>query len=342
MRILLICGSLVLATIVNGQKKTGFKFVEKLSEKRIEVLYNGRLLTAFRFDDSIAKQVLYPVNTVDGITVTRGYPLEPRPGDRTDHPHHIGIWMNYESVNGLDFWNNSTAIPPDKRDHYGRILFTGVDKEEAKGSTAKLSVTAKWVRPGGELVLNEKTTYTFSVVNNDFFIDRATTLTAGKDTAFFKDVKDGFFAIRVARELEQPSNETTEYIDAQGNKTSVPGTGNASSTGLYTSSNGLKGDAVWSTQGEWVMLQGVKDAKKVTIGMLDHPGNIGYPAYWHARGYGLFAVNPLGRAVFSKGKENLNLVLAPGQSANFRYKVIVSSGRDITSQDMNNWAKQFN
>ena len=60
------------------------------------------------------------------------------------------------------------------------------------------------------------------------------------------------------------------------------------------------------------MLTGKKDGKDITIGMFDHPSNVGYPAYWHARGYGLFAVNPLGRKVFSNGKEELNFSLKPG------------------------------
>ena len=29
----------------------------------------------------------------------------------------------------------------------------------------------------------------------------------------------------------------------------------------------------------------------VTLAMLDHPKNVGFPTYWHARGYGLFAAN---------------------------------------------------
>ncbi|ULQ54088.1 PmoA family protein [Flavihumibacter fluvii] len=326
-----------------AQKKwEGFEIVEKPAGKRVDILYNGRLLTAYRYDDSVFKPFLYPVNTVDGITVTRGYPLEPRKGDRSDHPHHVGVWLNYESVNGLDFWNNSTAIEPARRNAYGTILHTAIEAKEAHKDKASLVVRAKWVRPNGQLVLNERTTYKFSVVNNDFIIDRTTTLTADKDSVKFKDVKDGLFAIRVARELEQPSTEKSEYIDEHGNKTEVPALPTSGITGRYTSSNGLTGDSVWSTQGTWVMLQGIKDNKPITIGIFDHPGNPGYPAYWHARGYGLFSVNPLGRAIFSNGKERLNLSLAPGQSTQFRYTLLVSSGKNISPADMEKIAKQVN
>jgi hypothetical protein len=64
----------------------------------------------------------------------------------------------------------------------------------------------------------------------------------------------------------------------------------------------------------------------VTITIFDNPANPNFPAYWHARGYGLFAVNPLGRKIFTNGKqEALNFSLAPGQSVTFRYRVLISS-----------------
>jgi hypothetical protein len=45
----------------------------------------------------------------------------------------------------------------------------------------------------------------------------------------------------------------------------------------------------------------IKD-EDINIVIIDHPKNVSYPTYWHARGYGLFAANPLGVNVFSKGK----------------------------------------
>jgi hypothetical protein len=100
-------------------------------------------------------------------------------------------------------------------------------------------------------------------------------LTAKDSTVIFKDVKDGMFAIRVARELELPSKEKTSFVDDKGNVTTVAPSG-ADATGMYYSSNGLKGDSVWGTKGEWVMLTGKKDGKNITIGMFDHPSNVGF------------------------------------------------------------------
>ena len=101
---------------------------------------------------------------------------------------------------------------------------------------------------------------------------------------------------------------------------------NTGVTGQYTSSEGLKGDAVWGTRGRWAILTGTVESELVTLVMLDHPTNPGFPTYWHARGYGLFAANPLGQKIFSEGKQELNLTLEPGRSATFRYRILILGG----------------
>lgn len=339
-KLVFVSTCLIINMIAASQQSKGFSFVERKDKKQVDVLFNDKLMTAYCFYDSSRKPVLFPVNTVDGITVTRSYPFKMVKGERTDHPHHTGIWLNYESVNGLDFWNNSTAIAPEKRDHYGTIVHQAVVFRRKVRDHATLLAKARWIRPDNKVLLNEETTYDFSVKGNDFIIDRTTTLTATDTTVVFKDVKDGMFAIRVARELELPSKEKSSFVDDKGNVTEVAPSGN-DVTGMYHSSNGLKGDSVWSSKGTWVMLTGKKDGKDITIGMFDHPSNIGYPAYWHARGYGLFSVNPLGRKIFSNGKEELNFTLQPGQSVTFRYRIVVHSGPALTKEEMNKFSAGF-
>jgi len=326
--------------IARSQSAGGFSIKERPEQRQVDILYGQQLLTAYCYYDSIRKPILFPVNTPDGVTVTRGYPLASRAGERTDHPHHTGIWLNYESVNGLDFWNNSTAIALDKRNLYGTILHQQVVSKQADKNKAVLTIAASWIRPDKKTLLKELTTFTFTVAGNSFFIDRKTALTA--DTVVvFKDVKDGFMAIRVARELEMPSKEATEFIDDKGNVTKVDGSTSGEVTGMYHSSEGINGDAVWSTKGRWAILTGRTKGKEITIGIIDHPSNRGYPAYWHARGYGLFAINPLGRKIFSNGAEEMNLSLQQGESVTFRYRVIIHSGAPLTDKQMNGYADDF-
>src|SRR5690242_16924930 len=103
---LLLMPVLVLGQDQNVQEPThGFSVIEKLTEKKVDVLFDGRLLTSYTWLDSLFKPVLYPINTVSGIPITRHFPLSLVPGETADHPHQIGLFFTHESVNGFDFWN---------------------------------------------------------------------------------------------------------------------------------------------------------------------------------------------------------------------------------------------
>ena len=85
--------------------------VRKEADRRVDVLVDGKPFTSYIWPTTLKKPVLFPIRTAKGTLVTRGFPLEPRAGERVDHPHHVGLWFNYGDVNGIDFWNNSDAIP---------------------------------------------------------------------------------------------------------------------------------------------------------------------------------------------------------------------------------------
>src|SRR5581483_2266577 len=108
-------------TILHAQ----IEFVKK-SDHEIEVLVNKKPFTTFFYPDSLPKPILFPIYAADGEIITRGYPIAPRTNEPTDHPHHNGLWLNYENVNGLDFWNNSYAIPAAKKHSYGWIKIDSI------------------------------------------------------------------------------------------------------------------------------------------------------------------------------------------------------------------------
>src|SRR5690242_16743626 len=82
------------------------KLVTHADEQRVDVLFDDRPFTSYRWASELKKPLLYPLRTAEDAVVTRGWPLDPRPGEPTDHPHHIGFWLNYGDVNGVDFWGN--------------------------------------------------------------------------------------------------------------------------------------------------------------------------------------------------------------------------------------------
>ncbi len=297
--------------------------------KRVSVLVDGKPFTAYIYPgpDVLKKPVLYPIMTAGGNFITRGWPLDPRPDERIDHPHHVGMWFNYGDVNGHDFWNNSTAVGPEHKGPFGTIVHTGIKSMKSGKGKGELVVTANWLDKDGNLLLEETTTYRFGATADSRIIDRITTLKALGAPVEFKDNKEGMIAIRMARQLEQPSTKPEVFTDAQGVATKVPVLNNAGVTGHYRSSEGIEGDAVWGTRARWVSLTGTLNQESVAVVIQDHPKNIGYPTYWHARGYGLFAANPLGPSVFTNGKAAaLNYRLSAGQRITFRHRVLIQSG----------------
>ena len=201
---------------------------------------------------------------------------------------------------------------------------------------------ADWIDTDGKgkNLLKETTNYIFHAKGNQRIIDRITTLTAQKEEVMFKDVKDGFFAIRVARELEHPSDKPDIFVDANGIETKVDKLDNSGITGNYHTSEGINGENTWSTRGKWNNLSGKIKDEDISIAIIDHPSNINYPTYWHARGYGLFAANPLGEKVFSKDKKELNFKLAPNQSVTFRYRTVITSGK-VSDNVLNKLTEEF-
>lgn len=319
----------------------GFSFRENPGDHRIEVLYNKKLITTYWYSDSIEKPVLYPIYTLDGIVVTRGFPVHPRPGERADHPHHVGLWLTYESVNGFDFWNNSSAIAASQKDHYGSIRHQKIVSMHSSGEQAELITTSHWVDPAGKILLRETTTFIFRHDANGLIIDRVSSLTAEVPEVIFKDKKDGFLGLRVARELEMPSQQKDRFVEQDGTISSDTRIDNTGVTGMYVDRQGIRGDDVWGKRSEWAYLQGRKDGNDITIAIIDHPDNIGYPTYWHARGYGLFAANPLGQEVFSGGKETLNFKLLHQKSVKFAYRIVIHSGQPLQKEALDKLKEEF-
>ena len=321
--------------------QSGYQIIENKNEKRLDILINEKPFTSYIYPDDLMKPVLYPLRTTKGTLITRGWPLDPRPGERVDHPHHVGLWLNYGNVNGLDFWNNSTAIPADKKKNYGTIKHVAVNKMDSNKDRALLQVTKDWQSPEGKSLLKENTQYLFTEKGSLREIEINTKLTALDQDVTFDDNKEGLIGIRIARELEHPSDKPEIFTDANGNPTQVAEMNNDGVTGKYRSSEGIEGDNVWGTRGKWVNLMGKIQNEPISLVILDNPKNVGYPTYWHARGYGLFAANPLGQKEFSKGKETLNFKLKAGQSVEFKYRILISSGETLSDQQINNEFESF-
>lgn len=343
MAFLAVCFGMGLSASAKTPAK-GVLVIEDEAHQRVDVTIDGKPFTSYIWPSSLKKPVLYPLVTGNGIKVTRGYPLEPRPDERVDHPHHAGLWFNYGNVNGFDFWNNSDAIKPEDRSKMGTIHHTSVVSTKSGRDQGELVVNSVWITGENKETLKQTTRYIFARRNHARVIDLVVTLTA-LDRAVFKDDKEGLLGMRVARWLESPEEKGGVFMDSHGNPTQVdaaPTSTDASNlaSGSYLTSEGAHGSAAWGTRGRWCSLTGHTGDNPVSVAMIDHPSNLGYPTYWHARGYGLFAANPLGRQIFDPKQKPFNYTLEEGQAVTFRYRIVIYSDT-VLAPELNREADAF-
>ncbi len=280
-------------------------FVDK--DNRVIVMVDGEDITSYRYGDELSKPILWPVKSPSGIVLTRGFPFAKVKGESTDHPHHTGVFFTYDNVNGQGFWNNTTSPP--------QIKQIGSVKMETKPGKGILETVSHWTAKSGKVLLEEKRKMEFVPGEEQYTIDFTIELIAQNEKVVFGDTKEGMFAIRLADWLKEDGG-----------------------TGEYLSSNGDRREKnVWGRRASWVRLQGQQDGRVIGIAIFNHPDSVNYPTYWHARGYGLFSANPLGQFDFQKGRgvenpEHLNFTLESGQSALFRFRIVIYDGARTTEQ----------
>ena len=321
------------------EKKQKVEFLVKKSEQKVDVLVNGKLITSYCWPDNVYKPVLYPVYTLRGTEITRGFPLRPREGERDDHIHQVGVWLNYGNVNGFDFWGNGST---GKKSENGGVI-KQVEIEQTKDGYGEglMTIKASWQDPSGKELLMEKTDFHFIAKNHLYIIDRITTLTATGSTVSMNDTKEGMFAIRVARQLELPSKENVTLLDAQGQPGNEKAMENRGVTGNYRSSEGITGEAVWSTRAKWMDLYGTISNEDVSwlfaiIRKILHTLHTGMQEVT-----GCFQQIRWEGRILQTGRKWLTFLVPAGMSVTFRYRMIITSGIHLNDKEINDLAAEF-
>ncbi|MDX2268462.1 MAG: PmoA family protein [Bryobacter sp.] len=280
----------------------------KLSQApdRIRIEINGQHFSDFFTSAAATKPYLHPLRTATGQQVSRSFPMDLVEGERRDHPHHRGLWFTHGDVNGYDFWANEKTQKGVGKGR-GEVRTVKVNTLKSGKKSGTLTTTHEWIDGTGTKLLTELRTMTFYADPQLRTIDFDFTLTAATE-AKFGDTKEGFFAIRLLRALEEESG------------------------GKMTRADGVSGEKqVWGSASPWVDYSGFIDGQPVGITIMEHPSSLRHPTYWHSRAYGLFAANPFGLHDFKRDKTaDGSLVLKPGESARFRYRVIIHPGDTAT------------
>ncbi len=273
---------------------------------------NDQLFTRFH-ENPGATPFLYPLLAPGQVRVTRGFPMDPLPGEPNDHPHHKSVWIAHGDVDGIDYWTDKGKV---------QLRSHSIDTTRKQG---QLIVRTSLLEEDHR-ICDLDTAWSFA--GNDLFrwIDVQVSISALDREVRLGDTKEGFFALRLHPDLQLVAN---------------PKLGVEEVFGKAFNSDGLSGAEIWGKQSKWVCYQGPVDGTEVSVVMMDHPENLRHPTTWHARDYGLVAANPFGLHEFlGKPKGEGEYLVQPGKPLVLRYRILLASGV-INAEAIECWFQDF-
>jgi hypothetical protein len=269
---------------------------------KVEVTIEGKPYTTFYFGPETTKPYLHPLLAGSGKQVSRSYPMAEVAGESKDHPHHRGLWFSHGDVNGWDFWANEKTQKGVGKGT-GQIVLDKLVSAKGGKKAGEIKANFTWKDGTGKALLTENRSIRIEPMGTSRAIDLDIVLTAVEPVKF-GDTKEGTFAIRLAKALEEPQTGT-----------------------MVASTGKSKEKAVWGTAAAWVDYWGTIEGEKLGVAIFDHPKNPRYPTYWHSRSYGLFASNIFGLHDFLRDKtKDGSLELKAGEKVQFRFRVLIHDG----------------
>src|SRR5437867_1163147 len=293
------------ALAADDGKSQGVKITELPDKLRVEV--NGQLFTEYHFKGA-PHVYFYPVLGPGGLPMTRNYPMvRDSEGEEHDHPHHRSLWYSHGEVNGVDFWSEGSRA--------GKILHDKFLSIKSGADSGLIRSQDNWVASDGKVICTDERTFrVYARPNNERLLDFDITVHAGDKELVFGDTKEGSLGIRITETMRL----------THGKK---PGKGH------IVQSTGVRDDETWGKHAAWCDYYGPVNDKIVGIAIFDHPQNPRHPTTWHVRDYGLFAANPFGLHDFEKKPSHAgDLVVAPGKSITFRYRIYLHEGDDVQAK----------
>lgn len=271
-------------------------------DSRFHVEIDGKAFGDLYTGADAPKPYFAPLRSASGKIVTRQWPMVQDSSESHDHQHHRGMWLGYIDVNGFNFWENEFSY---HRANAGKIVARNVEIVRQGGKTGVVRGRFDWLDPAAQKILTDTRTMTFYSDPALRIVDFDVTLTAVVK-AVFGDDKDGAFAVRMAEPL----------TEKRGN-------------GVITNSAGERTmKEVWGKPADWVDYSGTLDGEALGVLIMDHPTSFHHPARWHARDYGLLAVNPFAAHAYDPAAPVSQVTLEPGQSVRLRYRVVIHPKMD--------------
>ena len=225
----------------------------------LDICYGEKVIAEFSHTQTPqGRPFICNIHTLDGIKVTRNYPITDK--DQDDHPHHQGLFHTFSQLNGIDFWHMKGMAK--------HRLFTVPPKD---GNPASFSAESVYLDRDGETpLLKETMSYGFHITSQGLLITINAIIEAEAEKVIIGSKEEGGIAIRVASDLRVQKGG--KMIDNKGRK---------------------GGKAIWGKAARWVDNSGKKKGRWVGATLFASHSDLGV-FHWHSRDYGLIAANPFG------------------------------------------------
>jgi hypothetical protein len=261
------------------------KLTAYLNSGQVLIRWNNAALACYRAHAEQKYPYFYPASgPVSGVSLTTESSLP--------YPHHRGLWLGCEPLNGGDYWSDGAISR-------GQIRSAGPKVGETTPVSAVITDRCQWVREGAPSPLRDERTFTVRVTGDRLWcIDADMTITAQQDVEV-KRAKHSFFAMRAAPDIS-------------------PMYGGV----LMNSEGGIGAKGTYGKPARWCGYHGKRAARPDVvegIALMEHPENPWAPCPWFTRDYGHLSPSP-----FNFQKEPWRL--AKGAAIRLRYRVVMHAG----------------
>ncbi|MBR5519697.1 MAG: PmoA family protein [Clostridia bacterium] len=266
------------------------RMTAEITDRGVTISDNGAFVTEYYVGTDLAKPYMGPFTDRYGASVTRlDFEIK-------EHPHHRSLWVSHGDVNGVDTWN-------EPKDKHGYIRNQALRDVYCGSTVTAFTADNQWTDHFGAPLLDETTSYKLYATDaSTTVVDVEITLKASYGDVTLGATKEaGPLAVRMAEPLKVDNTGT-----------------------MKNGVGGINESEIWMKKAPWVDYYGETEGRVCGVAMFDNPNNDQYPSYWHARDYGLMAVNNF----YCGGEKKI----AAGEAMRFAYRVVIHNGSTETAE----------
>jgi hypothetical protein len=244
---------------------------------RVDVSIAEQPFTSYLYLTAMPRPALLSLRTPGGTLVDGTE-------DAAEGDEPAGFWFAHGSVNGVNF--ATTARTP----RAARIVHRRVVEAVSSDTAGRLAVQSAWTAADQSVVLLEDTYFTFDGGDERRTIDRVTRLAAINGPVRLGSTERGLAGLRFAG----------GFLDREAIAGSAAGE--------------VQRMPCAGARGRWLAVPAVRDGRRITVAIFDHPHNPGHPNELRCSVRGLEIV---------PGSET---PIDAGSSVSFRYRLVLAEG----------------